>query len=135
MAGEKVYSPAVCCHAGIFLEYPLGCTKKTDELHSLIGYYLDQLSQWVNAIKDKFPAAYFLFKIFHNFYIRDFHSNVLCYYCCNRHPQGSPALRQTSLTVRPASADFRPVMIWCSVNRALRIAIYSEDIFSMSENL
>ncbi|KML67852.1 hypothetical protein A0G02_04565 [Pectobacterium peruviense] len=34
--------------------------------------------------------------------------------------------RQTFLTVRLASADFDMAMIWCSVDRALRIAISPE---------
>ncbi|GKV79143.1 hypothetical protein PEC106568_43160 [Pectobacterium carotovorum subsp. carotovorum] len=42
---------------------------------------------------------------------------------------------QTSLTVRPASTDFNTAIIWCSVNRALRIVISSGNILSMSEDL
>lgn len=40
------------------------------------------------------------------------------------------ASRQTPLTVRPASTDFRTAVIWCSVNRAFRMTISSGDIIS-----
>jgi len=40
-----------------------------------------------------------------------------------------------SLTVRPVSTDVRSAMIWCSVNRALRKAIFSWNIISMPEDL
>lgn len=39
------------------------------------------------------------------------------------------ASRQISLT------DFNTVMIWCSVNRALRMMISSKDIFSVERSL
>lgn len=45
------------------------------------------------------------------------------------------SIETASLTVLPASTDFRTAMIWCSVNRILRIAISSGDIISMSEDL
>lgn len=40
-----------------------------------------------------------------------------------------PASRQTFLTVRPASTDFRTVMIWCSVKRDTYILTASVNGF------